>query len=348
MEPRKRVVIVDDSASLRALLRQLLERDGRFVVTGEAGDPYEAREVIRRAPPDVVTLDVEMPRMDGLCFLEKIVTLKPLPVVMLSSTTGRGSAMAIEALAMGAVDAVGKDRLAEPGAVQNLCDRIHDAAQARVVKRITRAPWVDHAQFRWNGRIIMIGSSTGGVEALERVLGGMPSNAPPVVVVQHMPQHFMESLTRRLAGRLTPRVVLARNGLELEQGMIAFAPGGPHHLALRPGRCPQALPCTVLEEGSLVNGHQPSVDHLFYSAQAFAKRVVAVLLTGMGRDGAEGMLALRRAGASSLAQDEHSSTVWGMPRVAWEIGAAEAQVSLDHMAAALLDLCGQTERVAQL
>ncbi|SIN89525.1 chemotaxis-specific protein-glutamate methyltransferase CheB [Vannielia litorea] len=341
MAEKRRVVIVDDSPSMRAMLARLLLSDGRFDVVGEAGDPFEARSVIKATRPHVVTLDVEMPRMDGLSFLEKIISLRPLPVVMLSSGTGPGSDLAVEALARGAIDCLGKDGFGGRDTAGEVADRIFEASLARVEPRASRPAAPDHTRFRWNGRIVLIGSSTGGVEALERVLGAMPPNAPPIVVVQHMPAPFMESLARRLSGLIAPRVVLARPGLELAQGMVVFAPGGPCHLELQIGAGVGTLPQCRLTEGDLVSGHRPSVDRLFHSAIGLAPQLLAILLTGMGRDGAAGMLELRAGGARSLAQSKESSTVWGMPRVAWETGAAEALVPLDRVGDEILAICGK-------
>ncbi|WP_315898603.1 chemotaxis-specific protein-glutamate methyltransferase CheB [Vannielia litorea] len=338
---KRRVVIVDDSASMRAMLARLLLADGRFEVVGEAGDPFEARAVIKSTHPHVVTLDVEMPRMNGLSFLEKIVSLRPLPVVMLSSGTVPGSDMAIEALALGAIDCLGKDGFGRPEKAADVAERIFEASLARVEPRASRPVPVSHTEFIWNGKIVLIGSSTGGVEALEQVLGAMPSNAPPIVVVQHMPAQFMESLAHRLSGRLAPRVGLARDGMALTQGMVVFAPGGPCHLEMAAGPGLGALPRCRLVEGDLVSGHRPSVDRLFSSAVNVAPRSLAILLTGMGQDGAKGLLELRGGGARTLAQSKESSTVWGMPRVAWETGAAEALVPLNDIGGQILQICGR-------
>ncbi|WP_422076589.1 chemotaxis-specific protein-glutamate methyltransferase CheB [Vannielia sp.] len=344
---KRRVVIVDDSATMRAMLARLLVEDGRFDVAGVAGDPFEARAVIKATRPHVITLDVEMPRMDGLSFLEKIVSLRPLPVVMLSSGIGPGSDITVEALALGAIDCLGKQGLDRPDRAADAADRIYEASLARVEPRASRPVAEEHSRFHWNGRIVLIGSSTGGVEALERVLGAMPPNAPPIVIVQHMPPQFMESLAHRFSGLIAPRVTLARNGLPLTQGMVVFAPGGSHHLELQPALSPRELPLCRLVEGPPVSGHRPSVDRLFHSLEALAPRLLAVLLTGMGRDGAEGMLALRAAGARTVAQSRESSTVWGMPRVAWETGAAEEQVPLGSIGGRILEICGRSREGVQ-
>lgn len=246
----------------------------------------------------------------------------------------------MEALAHGAVDAIGKDGLTRPAAMSNLCQRLFEAAQARITPRAARPEPLDHSRYQWGGKLVLLGASTGGVEALEQLLGRLPPNAPPVVVVQHMPPAFLQSLARRMAGLIAPRVTLARDGMALEPGLVCFAPGGPQHLELRP-----ALGCRSWHwcPARPRPGHRPAVDRLFRSALPLAEDVIAGLLTGMGRDGAAGMLALRRAGARTLAQDEHSSTIWGMPRAAWEGGAAEAQLSLPQMAEEMLRLSGRLD-----
>lgn len=368
---RKRVVIVDDSPTMRSVIARLLSMDPRLEVVGMAGDPYEARAIIKSTMPDVITLDIEMPRMDGLAFLEKIMRLRPMPVVMLSSETHAGSRAAVEALSLGAVDCVGK-----PGAVgggtafEDLADRVHIAACARVrhrpdgrseVVRATAsgtaahpgerpvgegralgAPGADDrgAGYAWGGMGVLIGASTGGVDALERLLGALPPNAPPTVITQHMPTSFLESFAQRLKARVAPRVALASEGARLRQGHILIAPGGERHLAVQGG--PESGVCRLVE-GPKRSGHRPSVDVLFESALGpHAARFVAVLLTGMGRDGADGMLALRRSGAHTIAQDRQSSVVYGMPRVAREIGAAEEVAPLEGIAARLLEITGRS------
>ncbi|SNT10079.1 protein-glutamate methylesterase/protein-glutamine glutaminase [Tropicimonas sediminicola] len=329
----KRVVIVDDSPSMRSLIKQCLLRDGRFEIIGEASDPYDAREIIRRTSPDVLTLDVEMPRMDGLTFLERLMRLRPMPVVMLSTETHRGSAAAIDALELGAVDCIGKPRADRPDTLADLAERVFVASEARLP-----GPAGPEARpsgnFRWNGRIVLIGASTGGVDALERVLLSMPRNAPPILIAQHMPGPFLASFAERLARRVAPGVDLARDGEQVRQGEVRIAPGGEHHLGLRASG--NNAWCDLVAQ-SKVNGHRPSVDYLFHSAAAVAPQVVPVLLTGMGRDGAEGMLTLRQAGATSIAQDRDSCVVFGMPRVAAELGAASRVLPLGRIADAILE-----------
>lgn len=330
-----RLLIVDDSVTLRRLLCQVLGADPRIRIVGEASDPYEARERIRALRPDVMTLDVEMPKMNGLDFLERLMQLRPMPVVMISGETGRGSVAAIEALALGAVDCIGKQTGLSKHGLAMLGDRIVAAAQARTVRpreRIAPPP----ADFDWNGRVVLIGASTGGVEALEVILSGLPANGPPVLITQHMPPAFLERFAARLAPLIAPRLALARQGAEIAPGMVWLAPGGETHLSVDPGAPPRCR----LDAAERCNGHRPSVDVMFASARPLAKRAVAVLLSGMGSDGAREMAALRGMGARTLVQDAATSVVFGMPRAALAIGAAERALPLGAMAGAILALTG--------
>ncbi|MEM1429518.1 MAG: chemotaxis response regulator protein-glutamate methylesterase [Pseudomonadota bacterium] len=335
---RKRVVIVDDSPTMRAMIGRVLKGDGRFEVVGEAADPFEARDVIKQTNPDVITLDVEMPRMDGITFLEKIMRLRPMPVVMFSTETHRGSRAAVEALSLGAIDCIGKPSMADAHALQALADRVFVAAGATVARaRDTRPSTPAEGSYSWNGRVVLIGASTGGVDALERVLGGMPANGPPILITQHMPETFLASFAERLQGLVAPSVGLAQSGGAIRQGHIYLAPGGVNHLVVE-GRKP-ALRCG-LQPGEKVSGHRPSVDVLLSSALALGKTAVGVLLTGMGRDGAEGMRSLRQAGAHTIAQDEATSVVYGMPRVASELGGVAEIQPIDKIASAILRATG--------
>ena len=335
---KKRVVVVDDSRSMRALIARALNADSRLDVVGEAADAYEAREVIKRVSPDVITLDVEMPGMSGLAFLERLMRLRPMPVVMFSSETHAGSAAAVEALSMGAVDCVGKPVSLAASGFTELSEKVFIAACAQVRSGGAAVLRPRDRTYFWGGRAVLVGASTGGVEALERVLCGLPVNTPPVLITQHMPEKFLESFAARLAARLPMKVAVAEEGEEIRQGHIYLAPGGRRHLQI--GGPPGAGVCRLVA-GELRNGHRPSVDILFESALSFADRVVAVLLTGMGRDGAQGMLALRQSGAHTIAQDEASCVVYGMPRVANEIGAVAEVVPLDGVANAILDATGR-------
>ncbi|MEM9248318.1 MAG: chemotaxis response regulator protein-glutamate methylesterase [Pseudomonadota bacterium] len=330
---RKRVVIVDDSATMRAMIAQVLNGDGRFEVVGEAEHPLEAREVIKRTNPDVITLDVEMPKMDGITFLEKIMRLRPTPVVMFSTETHRGSRAAVEALSLGAVDCLGKPSSANVLALKSLAERVFIAAGASVGPQSPRPERPAGGNHAWNGKIVLIGASTGGVDALERVLSALPPDCPPILITQHMPESFLASFAERLQGLVAPKIGLATDGTRIQQGSVYIAPGGDHHLVVE-GRSP-VLRCG-LRAGEKVSGHRPSVDVLFDSAVSAASNVVAVMLTGMGRDGAEGMLALRQHGAHTIGQDAATSVVFGMPRVAAEIGAVAETLPLDRIAGAIL------------
>jgi len=344
MTPPTRVLIVDDSSTIRNLIRRRLDGDPRIIVVGEASDPFDAREKIKSLSPDVLTLDVEMPRMNGLEFLERLMRLRPMPVVMISTETHRGSAAAIEALALGAIECIGKpaaDRL--PEGFLHLADLLVVAARARVREPGPRTIASPPGDFRWNGRFVLIGSSTGGVDALETVLKGFPQDCPPTLITQHMPEGFLASFAQRLAPRIAPKLSLAADGAPLLPGQVYLAPGGEAHLMMAPGDPPRCR----LVAGPKRSGHRPSVDMLFESASPLAARCVAVILTGMGRDGADGMAVLRAGGARTFAQDEATSVVFGMPRVALEIGAAERAVPLSRIAGEILGLAGKDAAVRE-
>jgi len=329
-----RVLIVDDSATMRSLIATVLQRDPEIEVVGEAGDPLEAREAIKRLNPDVITLDVEMPNMNGIDFLEKIMRLRPMPVVMVSTLTVRGAEATMEALELGAIDCVAKPSTGGLEGFSDLPFKVKAAAKAKVrplrESSATAPAPLDHTP---DGRLIAIGSSTGGVEALITVLSRFPANCPPTVITQHMPATFTRSFSERLDRLCAPKVAEAHDGAVLENGRIYIAPGGEKHLEIGGSG---TLRCRI-SEGSPVNGHTPSVDVLFRSvAKAAGPRAIGAILTGMGRDGAEGLLAMRRAGARTFGQDEASSVVYGMPKAAFEIGAVERQAPLDRIAAELL------------
>ncbi len=340
MEPI-RVLIVDDSPTIRHLIKARLAFDPRLLVIGEASDPYEAREKIKSLRPDVLTLDVEMPRMNGLEFLEKVMRLRPMPVVMISTETHHGSLAALEALSLGAVDCVGKPNVQQlPDGFVNLPDLLCAAAGARLRLPGLRPPILPATGHVWNGNHVFIGSSTGGVDALETILSGYPADCPPTLITQHMPEGFLANFASRLAGRIAPKLQLAYDGAPLGQGRVYLAPGGNFHLTVAPG----IVPSCRLRAGEKCSGHRPSVDVMFDSALPLAARSVAVLLTGMGSDGAMAMGRLRAAGARCLAQDEASCVVFGMPRVALETGAAEVAVPLGRMAEEILALTSRSVR----
>jgi two-component system, chemotaxis family, protein-glutamate methylesterase/glutaminase len=339
-----RVLIVDDSALMRKLLTSVLSADDGIEVVGAAPDPFVAREQIKALNPDVVTLDVEMPHMNGIDFLRKIMELRPTPVIMISTLTQAGAETTLEALEIGAVDFVAKPL--DPGAVMQLGDelipKIKAAALTRPRRRIA-APQqrpVRKALVASSGgpidKLIAIGASTGGVEALKAVLMLFPEDTPPVVIAQHMPERFTAAFARRLDGECRMRVHEAAHDQPIERGHAYIAPGG-HHLEV--ARRSSGLICT-LNDGPLVSGHRPSVDALFNSvARVAAPRAVGAILTGMGRDGANGLLAMRKAGCATLGQDEGTALVYGMPRVAFEIGAVQSQHGLFDISAAILDAC---------
>lgn len=329
---RVRVLVIDDSLTMRRLIGLALGADPRIEVVGEACNPLQARHKIAELRPDVLTLDVEMPDESGLVFLRSLMSVRPMPVIMVSSGTHAGSAAAVEALSLGAVDCVGKPASPDSAAsFAMLPDLVAAAAAARVRTRpvgtgAAHAPLVGpgSGHFAWNGRVVLIGSSTGGVEALEQILSRYPANCPPTLVTQHMPAEFLASLAQRLNRSMAPQVSLAFDGAPLRQGHVFIAPGADTHLVI--GN--PASPACVLQPGEKRNCHRPSADVLFESGARLGHRAIGVILTGMGSDGAAGLLRMRRAGATCFAQDRDSSVVWGMPRVAHEIGAAERTVPL--------------------
>jgi two-component system chemotaxis response regulator CheB len=333
-----RVLVVDDSATMRGLITAALNRDPEIEVVGAAGDPFEARGMIKALNPDVVTLDIEMPNMNGIEFLEKIMRLRPMPVVMVSSLTQAGAEMTLRALELGAVDCVGKPTTATgtAEALAEVADKVRAAARASVRTKADAAPpTARRLNYVPSGDVVAIGSSTGGVEALLAILTQFPETCPPTVITQHMPATFTASFAARLDRASGAKVQEAVDGALLEPGKVYVAPGGVAHLEVVRSA---GLRCR-LTQGDPVSGHRPSVDVLFNSvAQAVGDKAVGAILTGMGRDGAQGLLALRKAGARTLGQDEQSCVVYGMPRTAFELGAVEKQVSLSSMGQSILDL----------
>lgn len=335
---RARVLIVDDSALVRQILTQILSSDPDIEVVGTANDPFIARERIKELNPDLITLDIEMPRMDGLEFLEKIMTLRPMPVLMISSLTQKGADATLRALEIGAVDFVGKPTIDLQVGLRDLAQEIVTKAKAAAGARVRSLRNQNHApttlssttiRYSSTDKIIAIGASTGGVEALSVVLKAMPANAPGILVTQHMPAQFTESFAKRLNNVCSINVSEARDGTTVLPGHAYIAPGGQH---LRLARSGGKFVCQV-GGTDRVSGHCPSVDELFDSVGRVAgHNSVGVILTGMGKDGAKGLLAMRRAGAHSIGQDEATCVVYGMPRAAFEIGAVETQVPLEQIA----------------
>ena len=327
-----RVVIVEDSPTMRAILQARFEREDDIIVAGAAANAQEGRQMIRELDPDVVTLDVEMPGMNGLDFLEKIMALRPTPVIVVSGSTREGTETTARALALGAVGCYAKGEGGGGYAFDDegkLADLIRDAAKVRFVTRTVQAP--PSAPPRTSTaprspalverpRLIAVGSSTGGVEALQVLLGGFPADCPPTVVVQHISARFAPAVARTLDQSCPPKIVIAEPDLPLLDGHVYIAPGDDRHFTVggRSGHLYQRL-----RRGEPVSGHLPSVDMLFHSvAEVVGAGAVGILLTGMGTDGAEGLLALAQTGARTIAQDEATSTVFGMPRAAIALGAA--------------------------
>lgn len=350
-----RVLIVDDSAMMRRLLTQIIEQSPDFEVVGAAPDAQSARELIKELNPDVLTLDVNMPRMDGLDFLERLMRLRPMPVVMVSSYTEAGSEETLRALELGAVDFIGKPRVDDEKALveytEDLAEKIRAAKNAHLRKAGATKPMSEpdvstsRSKFAWRGgRVLCVGASTGGTQALKVFLQGMPADCPPVLVVQHMPETFTGSFARRLDSICPPRVVEAQGGERLAQGTVYVAPGHSH-LKIRRGN---GCYTTELATTELVSRHRPSVDVLFESAaEVLGANGVGVILTGMGKDGARGLLKMRQVGARTFGQDEASCVVYGMPRAAFEIGAVEEQASLEDLPECVLSFLLGCERKAR-
>lgn len=339
-----KVVIVDDSLFIRQMFSKFLQGDPQIEVVGTAADPFQARELIKQTNPDVITLDVEMPKMDGLSFLEKIMTLRPMPVVMISSLTQRGADTTLRALEIGAVDYIGKpdnpkdlDQIAA-----SLIRKVKMAARINVQAKVKKAPRAPSSskllEYKGNAdkHLIAIGASTGGVEAIRALLEEMPANIPPVVITQHMPAMFTDSFARRLDTIVAPHVKESEHGETIRPGTVYIAAGATH---LKIEKKAGKLVC-IHDDGPEVTGHKPSVDVMFSSiVDQCADQTVAALLTGMGRDGAEGLLALKNVGCPTIAQNESSCVVYGMPRAAVELGAAQQTLPLGSIAKELLKLC---------
>jgi two-component system, chemotaxis family, protein-glutamate methylesterase/glutaminase len=343
-----RVLVVDDSRLVREILVDIIDSHSDMRVVGVAEDPYQARALIDELKPDVLTLDVEMPHMSGLQFLEKLMRARPMPVVMISAHTQDGSAVTLQALELGAVDFVPKPRLnARLGDDYRgvVAEKIRAACMARVQPPPARAlaPPVRAPASVSRGiqsdrcdRVIAVGASTGGTEALRALLTRFPADAPAVLVAQHMPEYFTRLFAERLNGLCQIRVQEAENNQPVRPGHAYIAPGGQH---LRVHRTAEQGRFTLqLSTDDPVNLHRPSVDVLFDSAaSALGNRAVGVILTGMGRDGAAGLLRMKRAGAYTLAQDEASSVVFGMPREAIALGAADEVAPIHTMAERVLE-----------
>jgi two-component system chemotaxis response regulator CheB len=340
-----KVLVVDDSALIRALLKEIIQADPELELVGQAPDAYVARDLIKQLNPDVLTLDVEMPRMDGLTFLEKLMHGRPMPVVMISSLTEQGSEATFRAMELGAVDFVAKPKLGIREGMQayaeEICYKIKAASLARLIPRSAKPVMpVDDAPRSGAPRpiigtekLIAIGASTGGTEAIKDVLLGLPADSPGIVITQHMPPGFTRSFAERLNRMTRLNVVEAKGGERILPGHAFLAPGDKHLLVERSG----ANYVTRLSDAEPVRRHKPAVDPMFRSvAQCAGRNVIACLLTGMGKDGAQGMLEIRQAGGYTVAQNEATCVVYGMPREAVAIGGAEDILPLGEIAEALL------------
>ena len=336
--PPVRALIVDDSASMRAMLANILGADGDIEVVGSAPEPFTARQMIKDLSPDVITLDVEMPGMDGLSFLEKIMRLRPMPVVMCSTLTARGAEVTIEALRLGAVDCIAKPT-AKAGDLLASGRRIRETVKAAARSSIRPSAHSEPVPLKGGAfrgdALIAIGSSTGGVEALFSLLPALPADAPPVLIVQHMPAGFTAGFAERLDGVCNMRVVEAVDRMPIVPGTIYIAPGGTRHMALSGG--PRGH--LTLRDGDLVTGHRPSVDVLFRSVAQSCRAPVGAILTGMGQDGAQGLLEIRQSGGATFGQSQESCVIYGMPRAAMALGAVETELRLSALPEPMLAAC---------
>jgi two-component system chemotaxis response regulator CheB len=342
MPERTKILIVDDSAVLRHMIAGILESEADFEVVGGAPDPFIARELIKKLNPDVLTLDVEMPKMDGLTFLANLMRLHPMPVVMISSLTEAGAAVTLDALSLGAIDFVAKPRMdlvhGLAFAAGEIVEKVRTAARARLIsKPAVPAPapiaFRPATPFRTTDRIVAVGASTGGTEAIRELLAAFPPDAPGTVVTQHIPPAYSRAFAARLDKLCSMRVLHSEDGGRILPGHAYIAPGGIHLTVRRNG----AHWVCRHSDADPVNRHKPSVDVLFQSvAESAGSNALGVLLTGMGNDGALGMKALRETGAFTIAQDEGSSVVWGMPGAAVKLDAASEVLPLDRIASRVL------------
>lgn len=347
-----RVLCVDDSALIRDLMREIVNEQPDMEMVAVAPDPLVARDLIKQHNPDVLTLDVEMPRMDGLDFLERLMRLRPMPVLMVSSLTQAGSEITLRALELGAVDFIEKPSMGIRSGMQGYSELIAEKIRAAARSRPRRKPASPQAQVERiqapmvsSEKLLALGASTGGTEALRRVLEVMPANSPAILVVQHMPGGFTRSFAKRLDGLCAMTVKEAEDGERVLPGHAYIAPGDAHLKLMRSGANYQA----ALDSGPPVNRHRPSVDVLFDSvARVAGRNAIGALLTGMGKDGAAGLLAMREAGSPTLAQDEQSCLVFGMPREAIARGAASEILDLEDIAPRLLALAAASGRAQRV
>ncbi len=351
---RIKVLIVDDSALVRRLLTEMLSSDASIIVLGTAHDAYDAREKIKALNPDVLTLDVEMPRMDGLTFLRNLMRLRPMPVIMVSSLTDKGAEVTLDALSIGAVDYLPKPKIDLAATLADYKEELIAKAKAAASARVRAMPATaasasadailakrdPQRQLRTTERIIAIGASTGGTEAIKEVLIRLPPDTPGIVITQHIPKLFSGAFARRLDACCQVSVCEAEDGQQILRGHAYVAPGDMHLLLVRDG----ARYVCRLDEGPPVNRHKPSVDVLFRSvAQQAGRNAIGVVLTGMGKDGALGLKEMRDAGARTIAQDEATSIVWGMPGEALAVGGAADVLPLGDIWSRVLQLADEMD-----
>jgi len=360
-----KVLIVDDSALVRQVLTEILSSDKQLEVVGTAQDPFIAREKIKELNPDVLTLDVEMPKMDGVTFLSNLMRLRPMPVVMISSLTEAGADVTLQALEFGAIDFVSKPKVSVSDGLneyaEEICAKVKSAAQVNVSalseRVINRAKMANEKRtnpklsadavisktgrthnFKTTDKIIAIGASTGGTEAIREVLERMPADAPGIVISQHIPEAFSKPFAMRMDGSSAMTVYEAEDGQQILPGHVYIAPGNRHLIV---ERCGTRFVCR-LNDGPPVNRHKPSVDVMFRSvAQNVGANAVGVLLTGMGDDGAKGLLEMQELGSPTVIQDEKTSIVWGMPGSAAKIGAGDEVLPLDRIAGRIVKLANR-------
>ncbi len=344
-----KVMIVDDSALIRAVLKEILESDNRLDVVASAKDAFEARDLIKKHHPDVITLDIEMPKMNGITFLKNLMRLRPMPVVMISTLTQEGAPATLEALELGAVDFVPKPKTEGGGSLEQyrdtIIEKVVNAARAKVRPFYEdSAPVQLKSRAKSNASIVKskllrpkflcaIGASTGGTEAIKEVVSALPENSPAVVVVQHIPESFSKSYAARVDSLSAVKVYEAKDNQKIEPGCVYIAPGNMH---LRVVNTPMGYMCKLCE-GEFVNRHRPSVEVLFDSViESAGKNAMGIMLTGMGNDGSEALLRMKQAGCTTIAQDEDSSVVWGMPGAAVKVGAADKVLSLNKITGEIL------------
>src|SRR5882757_119712 len=355
---RIKVLIVDDSALVRRMLTEMLSSDASIIVLGTAHDAYDAREKIKALNPDVLTLDVEMPRMDGLTFLRNLMRLRPMPVIMVSSLTDKGAEVTLDALSIGAVDYLPKPKIDLAATLadykEELIAKVKAAASARLRATATSTASASadailakrdpQRQLRTTERIVAIGASTGGTEAIKEVLIRLPPDTPGIVITQHIPKLFSGAFAKRMNDCCQVTVYEAEDGQQVLAGHAYIAPGDRHLMVVRDG----ARYVLRLDDGVPVNRHKPSVDVLFRSvAQNAGRNAIGVILTGMGKDGAKGLKEMLDAGSQTIAQDEASSVVWGMPGEAVSLGAAQHVVALDCVAAKIRSLADSMDITRQ-